>query len=95
MESYLHTLCAKPAHSHRLSDCGLEPAYGSGTDTWQASIAASENHIKCLFIIKKNKSMLIRQLKSDAKENTLEIQFKILHTAIYEEHYTDSCYSLK
>lgn len=31
--------------------------------------------------------MLIRQSKSDAKENTLEIQFKILHTAIYE-HYT-------
>lgn len=39
--------------------------------------------------------MLIKQLKSDAKENTLEIQFKILDTAIYEPHYTDSCYSLK
>lgn len=32
--------------------------------------------------------MLKRQSKSDAKENTLEIQFKILHTAIYEQHYT-------
>lgn len=45
------------SHSHGVSDCGLKPANGSVTETWQASIADSENHVKWSFLINKKKGV--------------------------------------